>query len=430
MRDRLSRTLTLLIAVFLVACNNAAIDANGTPTPIPTSIVPAKPVYEVQFGDIVKEVAFFGRIAPITEAELFFRTGGYVKHVYVANGDNVTAGQVIAELENLADLERQNDLNQLQVRLAELDLFDAELALTGFEVSLPDPAILSENATQAVIEAEMAVIEFQAAVDTATANQTTNGLALELAQSRLAEAQITLNNARGELERLEVSPYPLGLEEAWLVMKNAVERAQIILDQVNLTDADLANSIAAAQIVAPFDGKILFLGLSEGRPVEAFQRVIVVGDTTQLEVRAELSGNDLVGLTEGMTVLVSIFNAPGVPVEGTIWQLPSFANVGNGSDNEANLFTRIALNTPPAESGFELNDRVRITVVLESREDVLWLPPQAVRSFEGRNFVVVQEDDSQRRIDVRLGLVTGDRVEVLLVEGVENLSEGQLVIGP
>ena len=183
MRDRLFRIIVLVTAVVLTACNNATTDANATPTPIPTPIVPVKPVYEVQQGDIVKEVEFFGRIAPITETELFFRTDGFVKNVYVANGGNVTAGQIIAELENLADLERQNDLNQLQVRLAELDLIDAEVALEGFELSLPTPDLLKEEATQAVIETEMAVIELQTAVDRAKAKATTNGLALELAES-------------------------------------------------------------------------------------------------------------------------------------------------------------------------------------------------------------------------------------------------------
>ena len=85
---------------------------------------------------------------------------------------------------------------------------------------------------------------------------------------------------------------------------------------------------------------------------------------------------------------------------------------------------------PLSKTGFSLNDRVRVKVILEQKEDVLWLPPQAVRSFEGRNFVVVQSEDGQRRVDVKLGLRSGDRVEIVWVEGVENLSEGQMVVGP
>jgi len=87
--------------------------------------------------------------------------------------------------------------------------------------------------------------------------------------------------------------------------------------------------------------------------------------------------------------------------------------------------TRISLDVDPAEVGLELHDLVQITVVLERKAGVLWLPPQALRRFEGRDFVVVQEADGQRRVDVKLGVEGGDRVEI-----VTGLTEGQIVVGP
>jgi multidrug efflux pump subunit AcrA (membrane-fusion protein) len=67
-----------------------------------------------------------------------------------------------------------------------------------------------------------------------------------------------------------------------------------------------------------------------------------------------------------------------------------------------------------------------VNVVLERKDDVLWLPPQAIRTFEGRKFVVVQEEgEAQRRVDVKVGIESEDRVEIE-----EGLTEGQVVIGP
>jgi len=73
----------------------------------------------------------------------------------------------------------------------------------------------------------------------------------------------------------------------------------------------------------------------------------------------------------------------------------------------------------------EPGDLVRVTVVLERKEDVLWLPPAAIRTFEGRKFVVIQEGAIQRRVDVTVGIESDDRVEI--VSGVE---EGDVVVGP
>jgi hypothetical protein len=74
----------------------------------------------------------------------------------------------------------------------------------------------------------------------------------------------------------------------------------------------------------------------------------------------------------------------------------------------------------------------QLVVVIERKEGVLWLPPEAIRSFEGRSFVVVREGGSpdeakplrERRLPVRTGIESEERVEI--VEGVE---EGAVVVG-
>jgi multidrug efflux pump subunit AcrA (membrane-fusion protein) len=84
----------------------------------------------------------------------------------------------------------------------------------------------------------------------------------------------------------------------------------------------------------------------------------------------------------------------------------------------------VTLEVPVNEAGLERGNLVRVTVVLERKDDVLWLPPQAVRTFEGREFVVVQDGEAQLRVDVKVGIESEDRVEIE-----EGLTEGQIVIG-
>ena len=71
-----------------------------------------------------------------------------------------------------------------------------------------------------------------------------------------------------------------------------------------------------------------------------------------------------------------------------------------------------------------MGDLVRVKVELERKDDVLWLPPQVIRMFEGRRFVVLKDGDVQRRVDIKAGIETQERVEVE-----EGLDEGQVVIG-
>ncbi|MEJ5200292.1 MAG: secretion protein HlyD, partial [Anaerolineae bacterium] len=67
---------------------------------------------------------------------------------------------------------------------------------------------------------------------------------------------------------------------------------------------------------------------------------------------------------------------------------------------------------------------VKVTVIVERKENALWLPPQAIRTFEGRRFVVIKEGVGQRRVDVKVGIESLDRIEIL-----DGVAEGQQVLG-
>ena len=64
-------------------------------------------------------------------------------------------------------------------------------------------------------------------------------------------------------------------------------------------------------------------------------------------------------------------------------------------------------------------------IQLASKSDVLWLPPDAIRTAGGRTFVIINSDSGPKRVDVELGLQTRDMVEI-----VSGLDEGQVVVSP
>src|SRR5512143_3100408 len=92
-------TLVALISLLASGCSGLGSSEAPTPTPFPTPVVPTKPTYTVQRGEVVKELEFTGTIAPIQEESLFFRTNGFVRALNVSRGNTVTKGQVLAELD-------------------------------------------------------------------------------------------------------------------------------------------------------------------------------------------------------------------------------------------------------------------------------------------------------------------------------------------
>lgn len=248
---------------------------------------------------------------------------------------------------------------------------------------------------------------------------------LEIMQLDIRAAGIRLEMVKLRLDQAKKQPQTTAQKVEVAMLEYEVQLAEIDLQRVSLDEEDLKAAIASAQLIASFDGTVLSVGISEGSNVEAYRPVVVVGDLSQVELVSEVSSNDMQYLKEGMPVSALLVGRPGEVYTGIIRQLPYPYGGGGGANVEdRDKLTRITIDGLNLNT-MELGDLMRVTVTLEKREGVLWLPPQAIRTFEGRKFVLVQEGEIERRVDVKVGLTSDERVEIL--EGVE---EGQVVVGP
>ena len=76
-------------------------------------------------------------------------------------------------------------------------------------------------------------------------------------------------------------------------------------------------------------------------------------------------------------------------------------------------------------SDLEFGDRVVLSFAVSEKEDVLWIPPEAIRAYENESFVIALTSSGDLiRVVVRTGISNSERVEV-----VGDLAEGQQVIG-
>jgi multidrug efflux pump subunit AcrA (membrane-fusion protein) len=200
------------------------------------------------------------------------------------------------------------------------------------------------------------------------------------------------------------------------LLAQEVEKARIDLQRIK-------SQIEDARLVAPFDGRVLSLSAREGNLVSGFKTVLVLGDPGALEITADLSADELSQRSVGQQATIRLLNRPEQDWSGHVRQLPYPYGGGAGSETDDETTTRITLDDPDVL--LEIGELATVIIFLEQRDDALWLPPAAIRSFQGRDFVVIQDGDVQLRSDVRVGLESEERIEVL--EGVE---EGQVVIGP
>ena len=238
-----------------------------------------------------------------------------------------------------------------------------------------------------------------------------NDFDLRRAQTNLKIAQLQLEQARLQAPQdSEVNKLSVAIQE------QKVELAQIALDELNA-------SYSSVRITAPFDGTVFSISVTDGSTVEADQTVLVVADMSDLVVSATLNSDEMSKLSVGMQGTVDSIGRSIPTVEGTIRGLPY--PYGNAETESTDGSVQVALAQPPLELGYSVGDTVSMSITLQEKADALWLPMQAVREFEGRYFVIVQDGEAQRRVDVKVGITEGDRIEIM-----EGIAEGQVVVEP
>ena len=418
----------------------------ATPTAIPTAAVPRQPTYTVQRGEIERKIEFLARIQAIEDQPLAFEVEGRVARVNVSIGDEVNAGDVLAELDT-SDLKNQIEQARVEfltsqlvlsrtlatftetLQAAQLDLDIAELRLAQAQARNFGSAI--ELARAEIARAERALADANAGLTSARNIEADRDM-IPGFERMVLDAQAALARARAEYERLlqEQTAHKFDIS----ILAKEVERARLALARVQssidpnleravevsrLTLERLEAQLGRAQIVAPFDGRVSSHSLTVGKTVRAFDPVIIISKPGGLEAAAELSQSRLVEIAVGQPVSVTLNSVPGKVYSGVVRRLPQAGAATTATDKS------VRVTIEDADEDLKEGDLARVTIITARKPSALWLPPQAIRNFQGRRFVVVRDAEGERRADVKLGLQSDDRVEIL-----SGVLEGQIVVAP
>lgn len=341
----------IVLFLFLSACSKKA-------TPTPTLSAPTA----ISGSDAltVAGVQASGVVVPRQKAKLSFAQNGQIQRLLVKSGDEVQAGQVIAELAGkeallaavtsaeLEALSAQQALDDLynnapvvkaqafeaiavayaEVRQAEYQLyyFLAASNLSGVDViqSVEATRIELEKARQAFdavrykSESDPTRRALKEKLDNAESNHQAALRRLEL-ESRLMTAQANLEKAKAEFERVKDGPDPEKVEMAQARQRNAqaqLEKARAALEQATLK--------------APFSGIITALEVSEGETVLAGSVVAVLGNLSDFVVEtADLSEKDVSRVHLGQKAMVYV-EALQEEVKGQVVEIAPQANILGG----------------------------------------------------------------------------------------------------
>lgn len=218
--------------------------------------------------------------------------------------------------------------------------------------------------------------------------------------TRIAQQRLVLARAEDSLAEAKRAGEPEKLRIAGL--NREVEELKL---------EGLEESLAKTRLVADRSGVVTFLDfIKPGDSIPSYKNVVGISDPGDLIFMYSASvGADLSSVERDMAATVS-FN--GVEYKGTVIQTPRTApTTDNQQQNDRNARSLlIKLDSIPP--GAVLGSQGELTIVTDSKDNVLIIPRVGLRSYQGRNFVHLKDGTSRKEVDVEKGLETATEVEI------------------
>lgn len=187
---------------------------------------------------------------------------------------------------------------------------------------------------------------------------------------------------------------------------------------------------------APIDGEVLELNIKEGDELTqgtnansstSNSGLLTIADFSKIKIVVPVDELDVVKIKPGFNVNIT-FDALGDKVfKGIVEKVSNIGTVKN--DVTTYDVTIVADKIEGIKNGMNAN----VEIIVDKKENVLLLPQMAVKSVNGKYFVYVSENNSNRDVkngqsrdnmkEIKIGISNNNFVEVL-----EGLKEGDVVL--
>ncbi|MBU1564601.1 MAG: efflux RND transporter periplasmic adaptor subunit [Proteobacteria bacterium] len=335
-------------------------------------------------ADVETTVLATGKIEAKNLVSVGAQVSGQINALKVALGDEVTAGQLVAEIDSLP---QQNTLRNKTAALATV------------------------RAQKQAKEANL----HQAELTFKRQEQMLQGEAGSLADYETADTQT-------KVLRAEIAALDAQIEQA----KIAVDTAQLDLNYTRIT--------------SPIDGTVVAIVTKEGQTVNANQSaptIIKVARLDMVTIKVEISEADVVRVAPGQAVYFTILGEPDnrynttllaiEPAPESIAAESSSASATSASSSASKAIYYIGLlDVPNSDGKLRIDMTAQVNIVLDAAKNVLTIPSAALgdRSKDGRYTVRVEKDlKTLEKRRVRIGL--NNNVLAVMLEGLE---EGERVV--
>ena len=305
-------------------------------------------------GSVQTTVLATGTLEASNLVSVGAQTSGVVKAVNYALGDNVKAGDVVAEIDSL------NQENALKSAQAALD-----------------------NVTAQKTAEEANLAKYQKAL----------GRAKQLGAGQLI-SQTDYDTAEANVEASEAQLKSLDAQ----------------IEQANLNVASAQLNLDRTKITAPIDGTVVAVLVDQGQTVNAAQTaptVMKIANLDTMEIKAEISEADVAKVKPGQQVTFTTLGDATHPITATLKSVePAPASIASDDTTTSSTTTAIyydgIFEVPNPDHSLRISMTAKVTIVLDQAQDVATIPASALGAAQPDGSYKVSVLDAAGQTETRV----------------------------
>lgn len=359
------RKKTAIFIVIILAAAYLFLRGNGDE-------VPQVQTAKVQKGTIVSSVSTSGNVISSNIENVTTQASGTVKKVYISDGDEVYAGQKIAEI----DLDVQGQQSQAATYSTYIGA-DRSLntAKSNYRKTQTALAVVYDEIKGHDDDESLEMKETRTNAEVANDNAYDS---VKTAEARLSSAALALRTTSGSI----TSP------------ASGTVKSVTIAQGMNIGTAETASGARANQRVATI--------ATGGLPIATFN----------------ISEIDVSIINPGQKATITLDSIADKTFTGKV---VSVDRVGSITNNVTTYPVIIQLDT--SSDQILPNMAATANIIIDSKSDVLIVPSQSVKYQNGQESVTLMRNDREQNVAVETGIFNDTQMEII-----SGLNEGDIII--
>ncbi len=374
----------------------------------------------------------------IQNLKIYAEGSGSVGEIDVKVGDQVSDGYTLTTITDKSRMETTAKFNTVQVSniqvgdKAEVVLPSSFQTITGTITKIEESSNASESGGityNVVVEIETpGGIVDGASAQVTVKNDKGNFSALENTTLNTKETETVKVEQGGEITKLYISSGDIVKEGELLAelentsLQKQLESQNLLIQESILNLNEKLKQKEDVAVYSPISGTVLDIGVTSEEAVGENTVVATIADLVNMEVVIPIDELDISKVKEGQKAIVTAEAIEAIEYTAEVTQI---AIEGTTSDSVTTYDVKLSIDNPKQlKTGMTLN----VELVIESKNDVLLLPIEAVQQ-QGKNQFVLQKDDSKedttKKTNIEIGLVSENYVEIT-----KGLEEGSVVLYP